>query len=91
MLELMAVFAFLSVGAVLLGMLFLVGLALKLAFKIVLLPVGLVFGLLKVVLGGVFLVLGLLFAPLLLVALLVLALPLLMVGGLIWGIAAVAA
>lgn len=94
MLELLALFI---VGGLILGFLLFVGLAVKLFFKLLLIPFALAAGLLKLVLMFVvgvvlFTVFGALFAvflPVILIVGLVL-LPLLILGGLCWlGVAAV--
>jgi hypothetical protein len=93
MFALMAVFTIAAAGCALLGVLLLVAFLLKVTFRLVLFPVWLAFGALKLVLLGVLAVAALVFAPLLLVLLLVLALPLLALGGLLalgFGLAAAA-
>ncbi len=81
MLELVTIASILFVGLVILTLFAAVGLVAKLALKIVLLPVSLLFGLLKGVLLLVGVVLALVFAPIALVLLLV-ALPLILLAGL---------
>lgn len=86
MLELMALFTFVALAFLALGVLFVVGFFLKLTFKLLLLPFVLIGLVLKVVFGAVILVLGICLAPvffgILLVALVV-ALPFLLLAGLV--------
>jgi len=80
MIELTALFALLGVGLALCALLAVGWLAFKLAFKIILFPIALLFGALKV---GLILLLGLValvLAPVLLVVLAVLVIPLVIVA-----------
>jgi len=96
MLELIAL---LTLGALVIGVLILVGFLFKIAFKIVLLPVWIIFGLLKLVLGLVAGALGLVLAvvaialvPVAIILFLFVGLPLLALAGLVGvGVSVVAA
>ena len=91
MLELIALLGVLFVADVLLALLAVVGFLLKLVFKILLFPIGLLFVLLKGILLLVLVVVGLIVAPVVLGVLLVLTLPLLLLFGLAglgWAMAA---
>lgn len=84
MLELLAICALLFVGFAVVSFIAVVGFFLKVVFKILLLPVGLFFGLLKLLFFGVLIVVGLAVAPVvvgLMLVVAVLALPLLFVLG----------
>lgn len=86
MLELMALFTFVALACLVLGVLFVVGFFLKLTFKLLLLPFALIGLVLKVVFGAVILVLGICLAPVLfgvLLVALVVALPFLLLAGLV--------
>lgn len=94
MLELLALFAVLGLGLALLAFLALAGFLLKVVFKVALFPLWLLWTLVKGVLLILLLVAGLVFAPVLfgvLLLLAVLALPLLLLAGVIgvgWALAA---
>lgn len=84
MLELLAICALLVVGFTLVAFIAVVGFFLKLTFKLLLLPVGLFFGALKLLLFGILIVVGLAVAPVvvgLMVLLALVALPVLFVLG----------
>ena len=91
MLELFALFTIAGTGLAILAVLFVVGFVLKLAFRLLLLPLALLGGLFKV-LGVVAVVLiGLVLAPVLFGLFLVLSLPILVLLGLFglgWAVAA---
>ncbi len=90
MLELVAIFGFFLVAAAILALLALVGFVLKVLFKVLLFPIGLLWALLKGILLLVLLVVGLVLAPVLLGVLVLLALPLLFLFGLVglgWAVA----
>ena len=92
MLELIAIFGLIGICALLAVVCGAIWLALKLVFKIVLLPLALVGAILKFVLIIPLILIGLIFAPIALVVMLVLALPILLLMGLFgFGFAAVAA
>ncbi len=92
MFELIAISGLLVVCAALAVVCFAVCFALKLAFKIVLLPLALVGSVLKIVLFVPLILIGLIVAPVAFVVMLVLALPILLLMGLFgFGFAAVAA
>ena len=80
MFEFMAIATLLFVGLIILTLFAIVGGVLKLAFKVVLIPVSLAFGLLKVILGLVAVALAIAFAPVLFL-LVLLAIPLLLIAG----------
>ncbi len=91
MLELIAIFGLLLIGAAVLAFFAVVGFFLKLVFKVLFLPVSLLFVLLKGLLLVLLFVIGLIVAPVVLAILLVVALPLLLVFGLAglgWAVAA---
>jgi len=83
MLELLALFAILVVGTVVLGSLFLVGLLLKFVFKVLLLPLALLFGVLKFFLLAILVVIGIAVAPIALVLLFLFGIPILLVMGMV--------
>ena len=91
MLELLALFTIAGVGLAVLAVLFVVGFFLKLTFRLLLLPLALVGGLLKVLGFVAMAVIGLVLAPVLFAVFLVLALPVLVLLGLFglgWAVAA---
>ena len=91
MLELLAISALVGIGLVLEPILLVIGLFLKLAFRLLLLPFALLGGLLKVLLIVALLIVGLTLAPVLLGVVLVLAIPVLILLGLFglgWAVAA---
>ena len=84
MLELLAICALLFVGFAVVAFIAVVGFFLKIIFKILLLPLGLFFGLLKLLFFGLLIVVGLVVAPVfvgLMVLAALVALPLLFVLG----------
>ncbi len=90
MLELIALMGLLFIGVLVFGVIALVFGLLKIIFKILLIPLGLLFGLLKVVLLAVFGIVALVLAPLALLAFFFVVLPFLLVTGLIglgWAVA----
>ena len=85
MVELMALFTLLVVGALLVGVCALAWTVLKVVFKVALLPVWIVLGLVKVLLGvAAAVILALVLGPIALVVIAVLAVPVLIVGAIIW-------
>ena len=94
MLELLAICALLCVGFAIVAVIAVLGFFLKITFKILLLPLGLLFGLLKVFLFGLLIVVGLVLAPVLLTLAVVFALvvlPVLLFLGLVgagWAVVA---
>ena len=92
MFEFILISGLLTLGAVLFCAVLLIGFVLKLVFKIVLLPLTLLGGLLKLVILLPLVLIGLVVAPVLFTVLLLLALPFLLIAGLFGlGWAAVAA
>jgi hypothetical protein len=83
MLELLALFGILVVGTIVLGSLFLIGLVLKLVFRILLLPLALLFGVLKFFLFAILIVIGIAVAPVALVLLFLFGIPVLLVMGVV--------
>ena len=83
MIELMILFGLGAVALVAIALFAAVGFLLKLVFKVVMLPVTLGFGLVKVLLVGLVGLAALVFAPVLFVVVLALALPLLILGCLV--------
>lgn len=91
MLELFALFTLAGIGLAILAVFFVVGLVLKLAFRLLLLPLALLGGLLKIVGLVAFVLIGLVLAPVLFGLFLILALPVLAILGLFglgWAVAA---
>lgn len=91
MLELFALFTIAGIGLAVLAVLFVVGFILKLTFRLLLLPLALVGGLLKIVGLAAMVLIGLVLAPVLFGVFLVLALPVLVLLGLFglgWAVAA---
>jgi len=91
MLELFALFTIAGIGLAVLAVLFVVGFILKLTFRLLLLPLALVGGLLKIVGLAAMVLIGLVLAPALFGVFLVLALPVLVLLGLFglgWAVAA---
>jgi len=91
MLELFALFTIAGVGLTLLAVLLVVGFFLKITFRLLLLPLALVGGLLKLLGFVAIAVIGLVVAPVLFAVFLVLALPVLVLLGLFglgWAVAA---
>jgi hypothetical protein len=83
MLEFLVFFAVLVVGTVVLGSLFLLALIAKLVLRLFLLPVALLFGLLKFVLFLVLIVLGIAVAPIALIFLFLFGIPILLLMGVV--------
>ena len=91
MLELLALFTIAGVGLTVLAVLFVVGFFLKLTFRLLLLPLALVGGLLKLLGFVAVAVFGLVLAPVLFAVFLALVLPVLVLLGLFglgWAVAA---
>jgi len=91
MLELFALFTIAGIGLAVLAVLFVIGFFLKLTFRLLLLPLALVGGLVKIL--GFFAValIGLVVAPVLFALVVILALPVLVIMGLFslgWAVAA---
>ena len=92
MFEFILISGLLTIGAVVLGVVLLIGFVLKLMFKLVLLPFTLLGGLLKLLILLPLVIIGLVVAPVLFTVLALLALPFLLIAGLFGlGWAAVAA
>ena len=83
MFELAAILGLVVAGLALFAVIAVFGLVLKLAFKIVLFPVALLFGVLKVGAAVALCLIALVLAPVVLTVLAVLAVPLLIFGGLL--------
>lgn len=91
MLELLALFTIAGIGLIILAVLFIVGFFLKITVRLLLLPLALVGGLLKILGLAVLAVISLVLAPVLFGVFLLLALPVLVVLGLFglgWAVAA---
>lgn len=91
MLELVAIFTLAGIGLTVLAVLFVLGFFLKLTFRLLLLPLVLLGGLLKILGFFVLAVLGLALAPVLFAVFLIFALPVLVLLGLFgvgWAVAA---
>jgi len=91
MLEFLALFTIAGVGLAVLAVLFVVGFVLKLTFKLLLLPLALVGGLVKILGLVALLIVGVVLAPVLFGLFVLLALPVLVVLGLFglgWAVAA---
>ena len=91
MLELFALFTIAGIALAVLAVLFVVGFFLKLTFRLLLLPLALMGGLLKVLGLVAMVVIGVVLAPVLFAVFLVLALPVLVLLGLFglgWAVAA---
>ena len=82
MLEFLALFTIAGVGLVVLTVVFVVGFVLKLTFRLLLLPLALVGGLLKILGLVAFLLVGIVLAPVLFGFFVLLALPVLLLIGL---------
>lgn len=82
MLELLALFTIAGIGLAVVTVIFFIGFALKLTFKLLLLPLALVGGAIKIVGLGLLLLLGVALAPVLFGFVFLLALPVLVVLGL---------
>ena len=83
MFELAAILGLVVAGLVFFAIIAAVGLVLKLAFKIVLFPVALLFGALKICAAVALCLVALVLAPVLLTVLAVLAIPLLILGAMV--------
>lgn len=91
MLEFLALFTIAGVGLTLLAVIFVVGFVLKLTFRLLLLPLALVGGLVKILGLGALLIVGIVLAPVLFGLFVLLALPVLVILGLFgigWAVAA---
>ena len=91
MLEFLALFTIAGVGLTVLAVLFVVGFVLKLTFRLLLLPLALVGGLVKILGLGALLIVGIVLAPVLFGLFVLLALPVLVILGLFglgWAVAA---
>lgn len=90
MLELVALFGVLVVGTVVLGCFFLLALIVKLALRLLLLPVALLFGTLKFFLLLILIVVGIAVAPVALALVLLFTIPILLLMGVVgfgWALA----
>lgn len=90
MLEFLALFILAGVGLTVLAVIFVIGLILKLTFRLLLLPLALIGGLLKIFGVAILLILGIVLAPVLFGVFILLALPVLVLMGLFglgWAVA----
>ena len=91
MLEFLALFTIAGVGLTVLAVLFVVGFVLYLTFRLLLLPLAIVGGLVKILGLGALLIVGIVLAPVLFGLFVLLALPVLVILGLFglgWAVAA---